>query len=78
LVVVDGQPGPEYDEVWCPVFSQDGKRVAYASKKDAKWLVVVDGQPGPDYDWIIDMEFSPDGKSVAYNGYSPKLNKITY
>jgi len=54
LVLLDGQAGPEYDEI-CegdPVFSPDGKCVAYTARKGDKWLVVVDGQAGPEYDGI--------------------------
>ena len=45
------------------VFSPDGKRVAYAARKGAKWLVVVDGQQGAEYDEIGvgTLVFSPDG-----------------
>ena len=51
-----------------PVFSADGKRVAYVARKDEKWLVVLDGRPGPEYDEIMEglPVFSPDGKRVAY------------
>ena len=35
-----------------PVFSSDGRRVAYAAKKAGKCLVVVDGQPGPEHDRV--------------------------
>ena len=70
LVVVDGQPGPEYDGIMVDslIFSPDGERVAYAAEKGKKWLVVVDGQPGQEYDGIMEGDpiFSPDGKSVAY------------
>jgi roadblock/LC7 domain-containing protein len=75
LVVVDGQPGPEYDGIRNLVFSPDGKTVAYAAVKGDKWFVVVDGQPGPEYDqddvWVaqtvtVPIVFSPDGKRVAY------------
>jgi len=52
FVVVDCQPGPEYDWILKDtlVFSLDGKRVAYGAWKGGKWVVVVDGQAGPEYD----------------------------
>ena len=42
-------PSPEYDTIMAgtPVFSPDGKRVAYAARKGAKWLVVIDGRSEP-------------------------------
>jgi Tol biopolymer transport system component len=66
LVVVDGQPGPEYDDVARPVFSPDGKRLAYAARDGKKNLVIVDGQSGPSYNRIDSLVFSPDGKRLAY------------
>jgi hypothetical protein len=70
LVVVDGQPGPEYDSISAapPVFSLDSKRVAYVAGKGQKQLVVVDDEPGPEYDGISAAPpvFSPDSKRVAY------------
>jgi len=54
LVVVDGEPGPEFDGIGKdhPVFSPAGKRVAYAAQKGGKWRVVVDGKAGPEMDAI--------------------------
>lgn len=70
VVVVDGQTGPEYDDVSenNPIFSPDGKRLAYAAQKGQKHLVVVDGQKGTEYDEYGEgsLIFSPDGKHVAY------------
>jgi roadblock/LC7 domain-containing protein len=67
--VVDGQAGPEFDSVMKdspPVFSTDGKHVAYAAQRGDKWLVVVDGQAGLEFEGISLPVFSPDGKRVAY------------
>jgi Tol biopolymer transport system component len=81
LVVVDGKAGTEYDDIPSPpIFSPDGKRVAYGVKKGEKQLVVVDGKAGKEYDEISGgfppiklapvrfsaVVFSPDGKRVAY------------
>ena len=67
FVVVDGQPGPIYDDIRDHMFSPDCKRVAYKAKNGGKWLVVVDGQPGPEYDEIRTKPiFSPDSSRVAY------------
>jgi Tol biopolymer transport system component len=52
LVVVDGQPGPDYDVIFMPEFSPDGKHVAYVAKRGEKLLVVVDGQSGVEYDGL--------------------------
>jgi Tol biopolymer transport system component len=73
--VVDGQAGPEYDQIgldgpdrfW---FSRDGGRVAYAARLGQKWQVVVDGLAGAACDEVREdsapAAFSPDGKHTAY------------
>ncbi len=45
-VLVDGeQLGGEYDQIADVCFSETGTHVAYAAKKNGKWLLVVDGKP---------------------------------
>ena len=72
LVVLDGQPGPEYDGIWDIEFSPDGKRLAYRARTDDKWRVIVNGQPGPEHDWKLNpyakdsLFFSPDSCRLAY------------
>jgi hypothetical protein len=67
LVVVDGQPGAEYDQALSPVFSPDSKHVAYVAVKGKSHLVVVDSQPSAEYDDTLQgpLLFSPDG-SLEY------------
>jgi Tol biopolymer transport system component len=67
-VVVDGVEGKEYDEIGRFIFSSDSKRVAYAAKRNGKWLIVVDEVESSEYDGIMTGTpiFSPDSKRVAY------------
>ena len=51
-MVVDGQAGSLCQALGPPVFSPDGKRLAYIMGKGQKQLVAVDGQLGPEYDGI--------------------------
>jgi hypothetical protein len=76
-VVVDDQPGPDYDGILDapPTFSPDGQRVAYGANKGGKWFVVVDGrEEGPGYDAVAPgtLIFSPDSKRLAYWAKSDK------
>lgn len=47
-------------------FSEDGRRVAYAVRKDGKLFLVSDGKESLRYDDLHRVVFSPDGKSVAF------------
>jgi hypothetical protein len=64
--VVDGETGPEYDQVTNLIFSPDSSRVAYAARTGKKWMAVVDGHPGPECDAVWGPAFSPDSKRVVY------------
>jgi Tol biopolymer transport system component len=66
FIVVDGQPGPKYEMVQMPVFSSDGKRLAYIATEGEEYFVVVDGQRGPRYEAVGPPVFSPNGERVAY------------
>jgi hypothetical protein len=70
VVVVNGQEGPEYDDIMKDsiVLSPDGTHFAYAAKKGNGWLVAVDGNEGPIYNGISigSPVFSPDGYNLAY------------
>ncbi len=44
VMVVDGQESPEYEYVSPPVFSADGRRLAYGMARNGKYSVVVDAK----------------------------------
>ena len=74
-IVLDGHIGIAFEKVTDPVFSPDGRHLAYAGKKHGRWYVVLDGVPGKSYDHVLALpnqsayacclRFSPDG-SLAY------------
>jgi WD40 repeat protein len=51
-----------------PLFSLDGKRVAWVGVRDTGWVAVVDGVESRPYNLVVrtTLEFSPDGKHVAF------------
>ncbi|MGH9863099.1 MAG: WD40 repeat domain-containing protein [Candidatus Acidiferrales bacterium] len=71
-MTVNGEPGPEFDEVGAPRFSADSRRLAYAGKRGRSWLAVVDGKEGPPFEELSWPEFSADSQHVFYRA---KRNK---
>jgi hypothetical protein len=74
IIVADGKEIGECDLTgWAnPVFSLDGKRVAYSAthghyeSPNAQDSAVVDGKDGPLYGRVDRIQFSPDSKHCAY------------
>jgi sugar lactone lactonase YvrE len=70
FVVHNAREGRPYEEIVSanPIFSPDGKRLAYIAQSGKKQLVVVDGKEEKLYDSILEesLVFSPDGKHTAY------------
>jgi hypothetical protein len=64
-MVTDGQPGARFWDVTAPVYSADGKHLAYvgATGMQQKWSMVVDGQTGTEGTGILGgvPAFGPDG-----------------
>ena len=60
--------GPSDKDRLNPVFSRDGRHVAYVTTRGDKECVVLDGCPGVEFDGIADSPpvFSPNGKRLAY------------
>jgi hypothetical protein len=68
VMVIDGREGPSCGHVTRPIFSPDGRRLAYTAYRDRRQFLVVDGVEGPAYK-AVNYErtvFSPDGRRVAY------------
>jgi hypothetical protein len=69
--VIDGRPGPTYGWAENPIFSPDGRSVAYVAwraKADAaeRCCAVIDGNEGPGHGRVGQLRFSADGHHVAY------------
>jgi WD40 repeat protein len=70
FVVIEGAAPRRHaanTKVGDPVFSSDGRRLAYAIDEGKKERVIVDGRADKDYDEIGRVVFSPDGRHVAYD-----------
>jgi hypothetical protein len=81
FVVINGEEGQEYEEIWAFQFSPDSRRVVYGVAqrggfffRGAKEFVVLDGQEGRKYAQNAPLSgiagdtllFSPDSKHIAY------------
>ena len=65
-VVVNGIAGAPFTLVGRPVFSPDGRRVAYAADDGTKQYIVIDDAKVEVSGRLSDPAFSPDGKQVGY------------
>lgn len=87
IVVIDGKPGPEFEEVIFSdhsrvpgvgqvLFSPNSQHVAYAAHRgsgDKGWVVVLDGKAGPDFDELIgSFQFSLDSEHLVYRAMRGK------
>lgn len=65
--IVDGQVGPEAEQIAQLSFAPAGHHVAFAAKCEG-WRMVVDGVEGPRFDAVGAPSFSADGTHVGYLG----------
>ena len=65
-IAVNGKPWEnDFDMIWDPVFSPDGRQVAAKAEKNRKFVIVIDGRIGKHgYDALWDPFFSPDGEKL--------------
>lgn len=76
FIVLDGKPGPRYDQVGnsygsqtlYAVFNPLNNQLSYQAKKGEKYVMVIGGKESPAYDEIGNAlpVISPDGKHIAY------------
>lgn len=76
--LIDGSPETEIYCLWGssksrvphiyggPIFSPDGRKLAFAAKKDKTVSVVMNGKEGKSYGQIQSLVFSPDSQKLAY------------
>lgn len=79
VMLVDGKEFGPYEAAISPVFSPDGKRLAYYAKRNGMWRAVVDGQEGPEFpgppnELALTLAFSPDSRRVAYVAFT-RINR---
>lgn len=70
--------GGAYDQADSPIFSPDGKSVAYRAEIDGKNYVIAGEEKAGPYDGAMGLTYSPDGKTLAYwaeidDEYTPYL-----
>lgn len=71
-LVVDGNEGQKFEKIVSPLFSPDGRLIAYRARQDGKRFLVISDLNGKvvnkhkNYDMVFQPVFSMDGKSVAY------------
>ncbi len=66
IVWGDRKGEPHYDTLETPVWSPDGKHIAYRALWKFKWIVVVDDGKNEMFDAIGPVTWSPDSAKVAY------------
>jgi Tol biopolymer transport system component len=64
-VVVNGKPGPEADYVTTPLFSPDGRTLAYSARREGKYRVCGDWESEP-YDLIEGIAFTRDSRRLVF------------
>jgi dipeptidyl aminopeptidase/acylaminoacyl peptidase len=78
VVVLDGQPGAEYDQVGLPRFHLDG-RLTHAARRGKTAILVTEGaapEEHSEYSQIGDPVLAADGKHVAYWAYGGGKERV--
>jgi hypothetical protein len=66
FVMTGSKKGDVFQKVGQPVFSPDGKRVAYSARTAGKWHVVAGKTKSPPFDEVSPPGFSADGTQVSF------------
>lgn len=66
IAVLNGYPGPAYDQVMYPVFSPDSLGFYYTYKTNNKWILYQNGTSSQEYDNPVYPVFSLGDKKSGY------------
>jgi hypothetical protein len=66
FVMTGAKKGDVFERVGEPVYSPDGKRLAYPARAGGKWHIVVDKAKSAPFDAVAPPIFSADGKQVSF------------
>lgn len=73
-IIADGHSQKIYAQVTSPVYSPDGKKLAYLAESDGKWIAIVNGQIiGPPMAECSSFGFSPGSTRFYVAGRAKKL-----
>lgn len=77
-LVVDGKPGPRFDQIDEAAYSPDGRRLACSGAKDGDKFVVVDGKGGPPHLDVWGIVFDQRSAHLAYFAQDDPLRTETF
>ena len=63
-LILDNVKCEEFNMVSSPIFSSDGKKVAYVAKSGREWFTVTDGKRGPSFDRLGPPVFDAEGRET--------------
>lgn len=73
-MIVDGRPEKIYEQLTSPVYSADGKKLAYLAEANGKWYAIINGAIiGPPMEDHASFGFSPDSSRFFVAGTEKKL-----
>jgi len=66
FIVMDGKDGPVCRQIDRPVFSPDGKKLAYAAAETGRWRILQGNTRSEEFHAVGGLTFSPDGAELSY------------
>ena len=66
FVMAGAKKGDVFEKVGDPVYSPDGKRLAYPARAAGKWHIIIDKTKSAPFDAVASPIFSADGKQVSF------------
>ncbi len=66
VLVKNGEPGDEFEEIKHVTFSRDSTRLAYAVRQDGRWHVMENGEKEDGDEDITHVAYCPQSETLAY------------